>query len=96
MKFLFAAVACCVAFTTSALAASPDQEKQFVDTYKKAHEAGDTRTLNALLYTKGSDPQALEFCQMSMAGDGGWNPRLLQGPLGPGDPLLDPSRDFHN
>ena len=52
-----------------AFAATPEQEKQFVDTYKKAYEAKDAKTLGTLLYTKGADPQAVEFYKMMMAGD---------------------------
>jgi hypothetical protein len=52
-----------------AFAATPEQEKQFVDTYKKAVEAKDAKTLGSLLYTKGADPQAVEFYKMMMAGD---------------------------
>jgi len=55
--------------STAAFAATPEQEKQFVDTYKKAAEAKDSKTLATLLYTKGADPQALEFYKMMMMGD---------------------------
>lgn len=54
-----------------ALAATPAEEKQFVDTYKKAFEAKDSKTLTGLLYTKGSDPQALEFYKMMVTGEAG-------------------------
>lgn len=47
-----------------ALAATPAQEKAFVDAYRKAYESKDAKGLHALLYTKGADPQALEFYQM--------------------------------
>lgn len=56
--------------STVSFAATPEQEKQFVDSYKKAYEAKDAKTLNSFLYTKGADPQALEFYKMMMAGDG--------------------------
>lgn len=52
-----------------ALAATPAQEKAFVDAYKKAYESKDAKGLHALLYTKGADPQALEFYKM-MTTDG--------------------------
>ena len=55
----------------SALAATPAQEKQFVDTYKKAYEDKDEKTLTGLLYTKGADPQAVEFYKMMMTSDMG-------------------------
>ncbi len=52
-----------------AIALSSAMEKQFVDTYKKAWETKDAKTLNGLLYTKGADPQALEFYKMMMTAD---------------------------
>ena len=61
-----------------ALAASPAEEKQFVDTYKKAYEAKDAKTLNGLLYTKGSDPQATEFYKMMMTSDFGGKVTSIQ------------------
>jgi len=46
--------------------ATPAQEKAFVDAYKKAFEAKDEKTLTGFLYTKGADPQALDFYKMMM------------------------------
>jgi hypothetical protein len=55
-----------------ALAASPDQEKEFTDKYKTAFEANDSATLESLLYTTGADPMVLEFYKMMVAqGAGG-------------------------
>jgi hypothetical protein len=51
--------------------ATPAQEKAFVDAYKKAFEAKDEKTLTGFLYTKGADPQALEFYKMMMTSDMG-------------------------
>jgi hypothetical protein len=51
--------------------ATPAQEKAFVDAYKKALEAKDEKTLTGFLYTKGADPQALEFYKMMMTSDMG-------------------------
>jgi hypothetical protein len=56
---------------TAAFAATPAQEKQFVDTYKKAYEAKDDKTLLSMLYTKGADPQALEFYRMMTVAEAG-------------------------
>ena len=53
------------------LAATPAQEKQFVDTYRKALEGKDEKTLTGLLYTKGSDPQAAGFYTMMMTAEMG-------------------------
>ncbi|RIL09538.1 MAG: hypothetical protein DCC75_06310 [Proteobacteria bacterium] len=47
------------------------KEKAFVDTYKKAFEAKDETTLKSLLYTKGADPEILEFYTMMMTGEMG-------------------------
>ena len=47
-------------------AATPAKEKAFVDAYKKAVETNNEAGLNALLYTKGSDPQALEFYKLML------------------------------
>lgn len=54
-----------------AFCATPAQEKAFVDAYKKALEAKDEKTLTEFLYTKGADPQALEFFKMMMTSDMG-------------------------
>jgi hypothetical protein len=51
------------------LCATPAQEKAFVDAYKKAFEAKDEKTLTGFLYTKGADPQALEFYKLMMTSD---------------------------
>ena len=48
-------------------AASPADEKAFVDAYRKAYESKDAKGLSALLYTKGADPKALEFYRMMMS-----------------------------
>jgi hypothetical protein len=51
--------------------ATPAQEKAFVDAYKKAFEAKDEKTLTGFLYTKGADPQAVEFYKMMMTSEMG-------------------------
>jgi len=51
--------------------ASPAQEKAFVDAYKKAFETKDEKTLTGFLYTKGADPQAVEFYKMMMTSEMG-------------------------
>lgn len=56
---------------TALHAATPEQEKAFVEKYKTAFEAGDNATLESLLYTKGAHPMALEFYKMMMTGDAG-------------------------
>jgi hypothetical protein len=55
----------------SVVAGTPAQEKAFTDKYKAAMEGKDTATLEAFLYTQGSDPQALEFYKMMQSGGAG-------------------------
>ena len=50
----------------SARAATPEQEKTFVDSYKKALESHDANALAGFLYTKGAQPQQVEFFKMMM------------------------------
>ena len=50
-------------------AATPAQEKQFVDTYRKAYEGKDHNTLVSLLYTRGADAKALAFYKMMMGAE---------------------------
>ena len=45
-------------------AATPAQEKAFVDSYKKALESGDKKALAAFLYTKGAGPEEIELFTM--------------------------------
>ena len=62
-----------LAFTLAlgVVAGTPAQEKAFTDKYKAAMEGKDTATLEAFLYTQGSDPAALEFYKMMQSGGGG-------------------------
>ena len=53
------------------LAATPAQEKTFVDGFKKAVERKDAKALKALLYTREADPTALEFYNMMIVADFG-------------------------
>ena len=53
------------------VAATPEQEKAFTDKYKVAMEGKDTATLESFLYTKGSDPAAVEFYKMMQSGGAG-------------------------
>ncbi len=62
---LFAAL---LTFVSTALA-TPEQS--FVDAYKKAFEAKDQAALEAFLYTKGANPDALEFYKMMMTAEMG-------------------------
>ena len=64
MRLGIALAFACVALAAGA--ATPAQEKAFVDTYRKAYESKDAKTLESLLYAKGADPQALGFYRMMM------------------------------
>jgi len=73
MKKILTSFAVVAAVLVSAVAgaSTPEQEKAFVDGYKAAFEAKDAAKLVALLYTKGADPQALEFYKMMMTAEMG-------------------------
>jgi hypothetical protein len=58
-----------IAFAVAA--ATAEQEKAFTDKYKAAIEGKDTATLESFLYTKGSDPAAVEFYKMMQSGGAG-------------------------
>ena len=69
MRMLIALVCLLLAVVTHA--ATPAQEKAFVDAYRKAFDAKDEKTLTALLYTKGADPAAVAFYKMMMTAEAG-------------------------
>jgi hypothetical protein len=51
--------------------ATPAEEKAFVESYKKALEAGDKKALASFLYTEGAQPEQIEFFQMMQMIDPG-------------------------
>jgi len=57
--------------SSAAHAATPAQERQFVEAYRSAYEAADHRGLVALLYTEGADPQAVAFYKMMLGAEMG-------------------------
>jgi hypothetical protein len=71
MKHILFSILVAVTTVLSLQAATPAEEKAFLDAYKKAFEAGDTKTLESFLYTKGADPEALEFFKLMMFSDAG-------------------------
>ena len=71
MLRIAASLAAVLAFVGPLHAATPDQEKAFVDAYKKAFDAKDGDALKALLYTEGADPMALEFYGQMMTAEFG-------------------------
>lgn len=64
-----AAIVAALGLAAGAYAATPAQEKQFVDAYRKAYEGKDHNALVALLYTRGADAKALTFYRMMMGAD---------------------------
>ena len=67
MKITVATLAACLAAAlvpAAGFAATPAQEQAFVDTYRKAFEGKDAKTLHSLMYTEGADPKALGFYRM--------------------------------
>src|SRR6478735_10621323 len=60
-----------LAIAVAAHAATPAQEKAFLDAYRKAYETRDEKTLASLLYTKGADPAAVAFYKMMMTAEAG-------------------------
>jgi hypothetical protein len=71
MRYHVTVILSALALATTLHAATPVQEKQFVDTYRKAYEAKDGKTLESLLYTKGADPMALGFYKMMLTAEMG-------------------------
>lgn len=72
MKNSFAAMAlilCLVVAIPAQVYAAPENEKAFVDAYKKAFESKDEATLKGFLYTKGADPTMQEFYTMMLTSD---------------------------
>jgi hypothetical protein len=52
-------------------ASTPEQEKAFIDSYRKALEAGDVKALNAFLSTDGAEAETIEFFKMMQTPDPG-------------------------
>ena len=59
------------ALVATAAAVTPAQEKAFIDAYRTAYVKKDAKALEALLYTQGADPMALEFYKMMISADTG-------------------------
>ncbi len=78
MRSNLAVVLAVLTLATSLHAATPAQEKQFVDTYRKAYEAKDGKALESLLYTKGADPMALGFYKMMLTAEMGGRMASIQ------------------
>jgi len=67
-------------------AATPEQEKAFLEKYKAAFQSGDKAMLESFLYTQGANPQALQFYRVMQAnGVGGEITDIFLLPLTPED-----------
>lgn len=65
MKTLITLITIITAFAAlPGRASTPEQEKAFVDGYRKALEAGDAKALNAFLSTDGAEAETVEFFKM--------------------------------
>lgn len=53
-----------LALGLTALAATPEQEKAFIESYKKALESNDTKALAAFLHTEGATAETVGFFTM--------------------------------
>jgi hypothetical protein len=71
MKVFMGACTLLLTIAFALVAATPEQEKAFTDKYKAAIEGKDAATLESFLYTKGSDPAAVEFYKMMQSGGAG-------------------------
>jgi hypothetical protein len=56
---------------SGAYAATAEQEQAFIDAYKTAFDAKDATALNALLFSEGAIPMAVDFYQQMMQADFG-------------------------
>lgn len=59
------------AFAMNAAAITPEAEKTFVDSYKKAFEANDAKTLNGYLLTDGASEDTVSFFSMMQTAEAG-------------------------
>lgn len=66
-----AALGLAAALSNLAAAVTPAQEKAFIDAYRTAYAKKDSKALEAMLYTQGADPMALEFYKMMITADTG-------------------------
>ena len=64
MKRSLLLIATLAAVSFASHAATPAQEKAFIDSYRKALEAGDAKALAAFLYTTGATEETIGFFKM--------------------------------
>lgn len=58
--------------------AATQKEQAFLDSYKRALESNDTKTLESFLYVKDADPAALEFFKSSLPLEEGFKVAKLE------------------
>jgi len=71
MKYILTSIALIATACGTAHAATPEQEKAFVESYKKAFEAKDEKALAAFLYTKGANVSTIGFFSMMQLSEAG-------------------------
>lgn len=71
MKHTIAILSGIILLSHTAIAATPEQEKTFVESYKRAFEAGDEKTLTSFLHTKGAAQDTVEFFTMMQTAEAG-------------------------
>ncbi len=71
MKLHLITTALLAAFSLAAHAVTPEQEKAFVESYKKALESNDAKALVAFLYTDGATKETIEFFTMMQTMEAG-------------------------
>lgn len=78
MKRILTQISIIIATTIIAAASTPEQEKAFVESYKKALEAKDEKALAAFLYTKGAQAETIEFFKMMQSSSAGQKPSSIE------------------
>lgn len=72
MKLTILSALTIFAFSAFATGATPEQEKAFVESYQKAFETKDEKTLKSFLYTEGAPAEIVEMMtMMTLNGAGG-------------------------
>ncbi len=71
MKLILASITFIFVTAVEIRAATPEQEKAFIESYKKAFEAKDEKALAAFLHTKGADVSTIGFFSMMQLAEAG-------------------------
>ncbi len=78
MKKLFPLSLALLVLSIPSMAATPEQEKAFVESYKKALETNDTKALAGFLYTEGAAKETIEFFTMMQNMNAGKKPTSIE------------------